>query len=614
MKSQYVVERMKYSDLENSIAVPTYQRRLVWSERQKESFIENISKGYPFGSILLYRYEGDRRSSLIDGLQRYSTLKEYKQNPAKYFKNFEPYIERVLSNIEEGMKGITLSPDQRFVLSSQIEDLLRKCLEKEDPDTFFLRDLVVESLSLYPKQSRYQDDLARLQADLLKAAGCYLDLDDLVIPCVVFTGDEGQLPDVFANLNQGGTKLSKYQVLAAHWTRHDFVISDSEYGERILEKVIDRYSRLEENRGLLIEDFDPDEMAQSRKINLSEYCFALGELVTEETPVFWQGVFNAESDRNEDVFNVVGYLTTAIALGVDNRTINKLPDRKDLFASAAFVDQLTECILKEYRVIQREFEKWLRKPGVDGGYESGAVTDMQVLSFFAALWHKHYRIDFANRKLTVIEGYRGRGYDATRKNLVAYCLSDVVSRTWLGSGDTRLANYYVETAEAQRSYAVPMSRDSLYEKLRSWYEDASQRGSVNIEKVSKMLLCAYSAPDATRYTAESYDIEHVISKQKLKEGNIYINGRIPGGMLGNLMYLSSKTNRGKKQFNLYVLQENHEGVRFDEGYLEMLSYPSKETIFRAEEQLSHGNEDAAKNLMDERALEMLSCISKAVCC
>ena len=60
MKSQYEVERKKYSDLEGSIVIPSYQRRLVWSEAQKESFIDNISKGYPFGSILLYRYEGEK--------------------------------------------------------------------------------------------------------------------------------------------------------------------------------------------------------------------------------------------------------------------------------------------------------------------------------------------------------------------------------------------------------------------------------------------------------------------------------------------------------------------------------------------------------------------------
>ena len=145
MKSQYEVERMKYSDLEGSVVVPTYQRRLVWSEKQKESFIENISKGYPFGSILLYRYEGDKKLSLIDGLQRYSTLKEYKRNPARYFKGFEPYIERIFDSIEKGM-GITLSVDQRNKLGLDIETLLRKCLEEDDPDPFFLRDIMTTGI------------------------------------------------------------------------------------------------------------------------------------------------------------------------------------------------------------------------------------------------------------------------------------------------------------------------------------------------------------------------------------------------------------------------------------------------------------------------------------
>ena len=612
MKSQYEVERMKYSDLEGSVVVPTYQRRLVWSEQQKQSFIENISKGYPFGSILLYRYEGDKKLSLIDGLQRYSTLKEYKKNPAKYFKGFGPYIDRILNNIEKG-REIALSIDQKDTLGIQIESFLRKCLEEANPDPFFLRDVIREGLNLYPVQDHYQEDLTRLQMDLLTDASSYLDLDDLVIPCVMYTGDESHLPDVFANLNQGGTKLSKYQVLAAHWTKHDFTIPETECGKKILEKVIDRYSRLEEKRELVIEGFDPDDMAQTRKINLSEYCFALGELITEVVPVFWQSATKNENDKSEDTCNVVGYLTTAIALGIDNRAIAKLPIHKELFQSESFVEQLTENIIKEYCVIQSEFEKWLRKPGVKHEYESGAVTDMQVLSFFAALWHKHYRINFANRKLEVIEHYKNNGYDATRKNLVAYCISDIVSKSWQGSGDTRLANYYVDSTDTQHSYAAPLSHESLNSRLLAWYDDVSQRGSVNIEKISKMLLCVYSAPDLTKYSADEYDIEHVISKQKLKEGNLYISERIPGGTLGNLMYLSSKTNRGKKQFNLYILQQNHEGVRFDDGYLDMLSYPPKETIFQAEEQLSHGNASGVKSLIELRTKEMFARIANSVC-
>lgn len=612
MKSQYEVERMKYSDLEGSVVVPTYQRRLVWSERQKESFIDNISKGYPFGSILLYRYEGDKKLSLIDGLQRYSTLKEYKNNPAKYFVGFDPYVNRILNNIEEGM-NIVLSVDQRDTLIPQIEALLRKCLEEDDPDPFFLRNLMNDRLSLYPASPQYEDDLTRIQQELLKDASNYLDLDDLIIPCVVFTGDEDQLPDVFANLNQGGTKLSKYQVLAAHWTKHDFKLSDSEIGKKVLQRVIDRYKRLEEKRDLVIEDFDPDEMAQSRRINLSEYCFALGELIVEEVPVFWQSASDAENDKSEDTFNVVGYLTTAIALGVDNRTINKLPDKKYLFQSETFVDRLTENILKEYRVIESVFGKWLRKPGVDAEYESGAIADMQALSFFAALWHNHYYIDATEGKLCTIEHYKENGYDATRKNLIAYCISDVVSRTWQGSGDTRLANYYVETADTRYTYAVPMSGETLSNRLLAWYDEVSQRSSIIPEKISKMLLCVYSAPDITKYSADRYDIEHIISKKKLKANDIYKNQQIPGGTLGNLMYLNPKTNRGKKEFNLYSLQERHEGVHFDEGYLEMIDYPPKETIFKVEERLSSGEGDAVKNMINGRAKDMIARISKAVC-
>lgn len=612
MKSKYDVERMKYSDLEGSVVVPTYQRRLVWSEKQKESFIDNISKGYPFGSILLYRYEGDKKLSLIDGLQRYSTLKEYKNNPAKYFAGFDLYINRILENIEDGM-DLTLSVDQRDNLIPQIEALLRKCLEEDNPDPFFLRSLIKDKLSLYPPSPQHEDDLTRIQQNLLKDASNYLDLDDLIIPCVIFTGDEDQLPDVFANLNQGGTKLSKYQVLAAHWTKHDFKLSDSDIGKKVLQRVIDRYKRLEEKRDLVIEDFDPDEMAQSRRINLSEYCFALGELIVEEVPVFWQSSSNAENDKSEDTFNVVGYLTTAIALGVDNRTINKLPDKKHLFQSGAFVDQLTSHILEEYRVIESEFGKWLRKPGVEDEYESGAIADMQALSFFAALWHKHYYIDGMERKLRTIEHYKDNGYDATRKNLIACCISDVVSRTWQGSGDTRLANYYVETADTRYTYAVPMSSETLSNRLLAWYDEASQRSSINPEKISKMLLCVYSAPNITKYSAEKYDIEHIVSKKKLRANDIYKSQQIPGGTLGNLMYLNPKTNSGKKEFNLYSLQERHEGVHFDGEYLEMVDYPPRETIFRAEERLLREEADTAKMMINGRAKEMIAQISKSVC-
>lgn len=210
--------------------------------------------------------------------------------------------------------------------------------------------------------------------------------------------------------------------------------------------------------------------------------------------------------------------------------------------------------------------------------------------------------------------YKDRGYEKTRKNLVAHCIADVVSRKWQGSGDSRLANFYVaDSADARHSYAAPLSEGELGGALSTWYEEISQAGSVNIEKVSKMLLCVYTAPDITKYRDEKYDIEHVISRQNLKANAIYSSGKIPGGTLGNLMYLNPRTNRGKKQHNLYILKDNNQGVSFDSDYLGMLAYPTEKAIFEAEESLRHGDPDDAKKLIVDRGREMITRIAKSVC-
>ncbi|MGI6474652.1 MAG: DUF262 domain-containing protein [Thermoactinomyces vulgaris] len=61
-----------------TIELPKFQRNLVWKEKNKIEFIESLKKGYPFGTLLLYKQEDkDDIFSLIDGLQRSSTIKDY---------------------------------------------------------------------------------------------------------------------------------------------------------------------------------------------------------------------------------------------------------------------------------------------------------------------------------------------------------------------------------------------------------------------------------------------------------------------------------------------------------------------------------------------------------
>lgn len=61
---------------------PAFQRRLIWTNKNKEEFIDTVLKGYPFPEIFVAAGELDpvaikRKNWLVDGQQRVSTLVSY---------------------------------------------------------------------------------------------------------------------------------------------------------------------------------------------------------------------------------------------------------------------------------------------------------------------------------------------------------------------------------------------------------------------------------------------------------------------------------------------------------------------------------------------------------
>ncbi len=61
---------------------PEFQRRLVWTNKDKSHFLDSILRGYPFPEIYLADGEvdldtGDGTQLLVDGLQRVSTIVQY---------------------------------------------------------------------------------------------------------------------------------------------------------------------------------------------------------------------------------------------------------------------------------------------------------------------------------------------------------------------------------------------------------------------------------------------------------------------------------------------------------------------------------------------------------
>lgn len=61
---------------------PDFQRRLVWSNKDKSAFIETVLLNYPFPEVYVAAGEvdvesGEGKELLVDGQQRLTTLRQY---------------------------------------------------------------------------------------------------------------------------------------------------------------------------------------------------------------------------------------------------------------------------------------------------------------------------------------------------------------------------------------------------------------------------------------------------------------------------------------------------------------------------------------------------------
>lgn len=611
MKSEslYSVDKMYFKQLkESEPTVPKFQRGLVWSESSKKLFIETLSKGFPFGSILLYKNaDSSKKYQIIDGLQRYTTILDFQEHQSEYWSGEEKTnLKRKLDNYVKKLK----TKNDYQIDGNKSDILFEEILSNNDRTknvSKILGKIFEQGTDL--ELNDYLEPIIELQEivnEIQNSIESYVKSDDIQIPVITFNGDPEQLAEVFENLNKSGSKLTKYQVFAATWDNLKIDLDQDEVSEKILDDLVERYRNLEslENggRGLDINDYDENDFRTERKVNIPEFAWSLGKQIVDNAPALFD-------IKNDNVIDTIGFYSLAIVSGIDNRKLSDLNKKLDFFREnyidftktlISFSKNINETLST---ILKKRFFDEVEKQKID--FDRSMISDLKFLSYIAAL----YTVKDDSNKVK-----------KTLSNLRQYMVVDSIQGNWRSSGDSRLANYFKHDSDRNEiqilsDYLEQYKKEDILSILKEWNRQEISKPSVKISSDVKALVTIHSNLKYSNHmpVASDFDFEHVISKFELmkKIGNIpiYQLNSIAGGSIGNVMYLESSMNRKKGPTDLWTDAENRESssseesekITKDDDYISDLKYPAKEEFKNAYEELEKGNSDSTKNLIATRA-------------
>jgi hypothetical protein len=144
---------------------PEFQRRLVWTHRDKDHFIDSILRGYPFPEIYLADGDvdlvsGEGTQLLVDGLQRVSTIIEYfEASPNLKLLTVLPYKE-----LDEEHKKAFLQYDVAVRdIGSVRRDELIEVFKRINATKYSLLDIEVNNAVYAGELKKYAEKLASHQ-------------------------------------------------------------------------------------------------------------------------------------------------------------------------------------------------------------------------------------------------------------------------------------------------------------------------------------------------------------------------------------------------------------------------------------------------------------------
>ena len=547
------------------IEVPMYQRNLVWSDSQKKLFIDSLVKGFPVGTLLLYD-DQNGPFKLIDGLQRSSTLKEYINNPTFYFDPIVDIEEITIRNLFE-----------KFSIASEFEifeEKVRADIKNYIDSTQFKNlnviDIAMNLIDIYWSEKigidRY--DLVRdIQNILNDNIEKYKSKYDLIagthVPAIVYIGDESNLPTVFERINNNGTQLSKYQIYAATWaTRQKPIVVEN---EEIVKKIIEKYDSFIEE-GYTLDNYDKDELLNSKKLTMFEYVLGLGKFIASK----YENLFFA--DKNAQDINQIGF---ELLNACFKRDIAGIKDLDQVLYEIDDINDFEKKILESIKCVADYIYPFIDfKGNKRSSVNSSTIfhSKYQILSMIAFVFKERYK-RVENHFEEVDKKDWSNKNKALKTIIPQIYFYDILNKNWFEGSQGELHRIIND----DKYYFTQISKERWNSSLNNWFITSLEKRDFkqvkNPQPIEKLFLnYVYSDKFSSKdeKSQDNFDIEHLCTKKIMKDimvKNHWEQG-LPVSSIGNICYLPEYDNRKKQENTIYqdkkylkYLEENDKSLK-----------------------------------------------------
>lgn len=523
-------------DTDLRVVVPIFQRGLRWSPQKRRNFIDSLEKGYPFGSLLFAKQEGINKYSVVDGLQRGSTVCDFVYNPLG-----RDNITSIDNDVLIAIRDIIYPNSASISICKEIE---KKILDYFHEQKRFDNVQILTLTRILINEFQCDQDRFTLAIKIQDAIQPFFDkkkekynaICDSPVPIVVYSGPQDLLNTIFNRINTSGIPLSDYDIYSATWSQKKYIINAID----VVEAVINKYWILSD-AGYEIDGFDATDMRTSKELTAFEFLFGLGKT--------WIGkydILKIKSSGKADEIDEISFEIVDACIN-DSKSISTLDKR----LQSINVNKLQRRIQEAIEFVQNSIATVSSFKGNTRKFKV-LHSKYQIVSMIAYAFREMYSLDNLDIKKY---SWNNERQQKLSNLLLNHYVADIIENEWHDGGGAKVYNVLNE-----KKYDEEITKKRWDLLLDNYYQSQLQnnkqreRFSNPVNSDSVILNCIYvnlfSAAD--HLSSQKFDIEHIATKERMKSILKNIPElKLPIACIANLCYLPEDINRGKKEKTIY---------------------------------------------------------------